>query len=196
MIAVPEFGFVFLSTTKTGSTAIENVFAPHAQIVARRPASLKHANAQAFLYSFAPILNNHGYPPDSYELVCVIREPVDWTASWWRYRSRPEAAGKPTYTGDMSFDEFADLVISGEVNLGNMRKFVSNKDGDIAVSTMFRYDRIDGAVAWMAERIGIPKPQLRPANVSPDRQTIISPATRARLEEHYADHLELYEAAR
>jgi hypothetical protein len=196
MLAVPEFGFVFLSTTKTGSTAIENAFAPHAQIVARRPASLKHANAQSFLHSFAPILNNHGYPRDSYELVCVIREPIDWTASWWRYRSRPEAAAKPAYTGDLSFDEFADQVIAGEVNLGNMKKFVSTKDGEVAVSTMFRYDRIDGAVAWMAERIGIPKPQLRPANVSPDRQTIISPSTRSRLEQHYAEHLALYEAAR
>ena len=96
----------------------------------------------------------------------------------------------------MSFDEFADQVIAGEVNLGNMKKFVSTRDGEIAVSTMFRYDRIDGAVAWMAERIGIPKPHLRPINVSPDRRTIISPATRARLEEHYAEHLALYEAAR
>jgi len=187
---------VFLSTTKTGSTAIENVFAPHAQIVARRPASLKHINAQSFFHSFAPILNNHGYPQESYELVCVIREPVDWVSSWWRYRSRPEAAGKPAYTGDLSFDEFAEQVIAGEVNLGNMRKFVSRKDGTVAVNTMFRYDRLDGAVAWMAERIGIPKPQLRPANVSPDRQTIITPRTRARLEEHLAEHMALYEAAR
>jgi hypothetical protein len=195
MIAVPESGFVFLSTTKTGSTAIENVFAPHAQIVARRPPSLKHITARSFYASFAPILSNYGYPPESYELICVIREPIDWVASWWRYRSRPEAAGRAAYTGDLSFDEFADRIIAGEVHLGNMRKFVSGQDGGVAVTTMFRYDRIDGAVAWMAERIGIPKPRLRPANVSPDRQTIVSPVTRSRLEEHYATHLALYEAA-
>jgi len=195
MMAVPESGFVFLSTTKTGSTAIENVFAPHAQLLARRPASLKHVNARAFLYSFAPLLNNHGYPRESYELVCVIREPVDWVASWWRYRSRKEAIGKPSYTGNLSFDEFAEQVISGEVKLGDMQAFVIAKDGSRAVSTMFRYDRLDGAAAWMAERIGIQKPQLHPANVSPDRRTVISPGTRARLEEHLADHAALYDAA-
>ena len=194
MLAVPQFGFVFLATTKTASTAIENVFAPHAQIVARRPPSLKHTTARSFHTFFAPILEKHGYPRDGYELTCVIREPIDWTASWWRYRSRPDAR-KANYTGDMTFDEFAGRVIDGEINIGNMRKFVSSKDGEIAVSTMFRYDRIDGAVAWMAERIGIPTPQLQPINVSPSRQTSISPVTRARLEEHYADHLALYEAA-
>ncbi len=196
MIAVPESGFVFLSTTKTGSTAVENTFARHAQISARRPPPLKHMTARSFARWFAPILENYGYPPESYELVCVIREPIDWTASWWSYRSRPETEGKAAYTGEMSFDEYADRVISGEVNLGNMRRFISDKNGNIAVSTMFRYDRIDGAVAWMAERIGIPTPRLRPANVSPDRQTVISPATRSRLEEHFAEHLALYEAAR
>ncbi len=194
MFAVPASGFVFLATTKTGSTAIEDAFGPHAEIVARRPASLKHANVQSFMNSFAPILARHGYPRGSYELVCIIREPVDWTASWWRYRSRPDAR-KKNYTGDMSFDEFVGRVIDGEINLGNMKRFVSTKDGEIAVSRMFRYDRIDGAVTWMAERLGIPKPELPTVNVSPDRQTIISPSTRARLEEHYAEHLALYEAA-
>ena len=69
--------------------------------------------AQSFITSFAPILARYGYPRGRYELVCIIREPIDWTASWWRYRSRPATVGKASYTGDMSFDEFADRVIDG-----------------------------------------------------------------------------------
>ena len=195
MMAVPQFGFVFLSTTKTGSTAIENSFARHAQIVARRPASLKHMNVRAFNYSFAPILATHGYPRASYELVCVVREPIDWAASWWRYRSRPEAEGRPSYTGDMSFDAFADRVISGEVGLGSMAKFVQRKDGSMGIGRMWKYEHIDKLAEWMAQQIGIVTPSLRPANVSPDRHTVVSPSTRERLEEHYADHMALYESA-
>jgi len=195
MMAVPESGFVFLSTTKTGSTAIENSFARYAQIVARRPVSLKHITVRGFNHGFAPILNNHGYPRDSYELVCVVREPVDWAASWWRYRSRPEAAGKDSYTGDLSFDEFAEQIIAGEVRLGSMRNFVQRKDGQVGIDRMWRYENIDRMAEWMAQRIGIPTPPLRPANVSPDRETKVPPATRARLEEFYADHLAFYESA-
>jgi len=195
MMAVPEFGFVFLSTTKTGSTAIENSFARHAQIVARRPVSLKHVNVRAFNYSFAPILATHGYPRSSYELVCIVREPVDWAASWWRYRSRPGAKGQASYTGDLSFDAFADRIISGEVDLGSLTNFVQRKDGSMGISQMWRYEHLDRMAEWMATKIGIVTPQLRPANVSPDRETVIAASTRARLEEHYAGHLALYEGA-
>jgi len=195
MMAVPESGFVFLATTKTGSTAIENSFARYAQIVARRPVSLKHINVRGFHHGFAMILNNHGYPRDSYELVCVVREPVDWAASWWRYRSRPEAEGKPAYTGNMSFDEFAERIIAGEVDLGNLDNFVRKGDGEVGIDRMWRYENLDKMAAWMAAQIGIPNPPLRPANVSPDRQTIASPSVRARLEEHYAAHKAYYEAA-
>jgi hypothetical protein len=195
MLAAPESGFVFLATTKTGSTAIENSFARHAQIVARRPVSLKHVNVRAFNFSFAPILATHGYKRGTYELVCVVREPVDWAASWWRYRSRPESAGRPSYTGDMSFDAFAEQIIAGEVDLGSLAAFVERKDGSIGIDRMWRYEHIDKMAEWMAAKIGIPTPPLKPANVSPDRQTVVAPSTRVRLEEFYARHLELYEAA-
>ena len=195
MLALPRHGFVFLATTKTGSTAIENAFAPRASLTFRDPPRLKHMNARSFLRVVAPILTRHGYPRDSYELVCVIREPVDWVASWWRYRSRPEAAGKPGYTGEMSFDEFADRVVNRQIKIGNLRRFVVDTEGDVVVSRMFRYDRLDGAVQWMADRIGMTPPRLKQTNVSPPRSYVISPAVRSRLEDHYAGQAALYEAA-
>ena len=195
MLAIPQRGFVFLSTPKTGSTAIENAFAGRAAIAMRQPPALKHMTARGFQRLVAPILEEFGHPRDSYELVCVIREPVDWVASWWRYRSRPEAAGKPGYTGDMSFDEFAELVVSREIRIGNLKRFVVDAEGDVAVSRMFRYDRLDDAVRWMADQIGMAPPRLKPTNVSPARSYVISPATRARLEDRYAGQAALYEAA-
>ena len=103
MLAMPKHGFVFLSTTKTGSTAIQQHLLQEAHFIARRPPSLKHTNARNFEREFAPILNRHGYPRESYELVCIVREPVSWAMSWWRYRSRRQLKGKPNFTGDMDF---------------------------------------------------------------------------------------------
>jgi Sulfotransferase family len=195
VLAIPQHGFVFLSTPKTGSTAIENAFAGRSAIVVRQPPTLKHMTARGFERMIAPILDEHGFPRDSYQLVCVIREPVDWVASWWRYRSRPEVAGQPGYTGDMSFDEFVEGVVSREIRIGNLKRFVLNAEGDIVVSKMFRYDRLDNAVRWMAEQIGMEAPELRRTNISPERPLTISPSTRAQLEERYATHAALYEAA-
>ena len=47
----------------------------------------------------------------------------------------------------------------------------------------------------MAERLGIAAPALEPTNVSPAREGEMDPATRARLEEHYAHDLTIYELA-
>lgn len=196
MLALPQHGFVFLSTTKSASTAIEEAFAFRAAIAMRHPPPLKHMTASAFIRQVAPILEKHRYPRDSYELVCVVREPVDWTASWWRYWSRPDALNTSSYTGDLSFDEFVDQVVDGRLRIGNLSRFVRDPQGDLAVSRMFRYDRLEGAVSWMAEQIGIPVPNVRRWNVSPVREVVISRSTRARIEEHYSGHVALYEAAR
>jgi hypothetical protein len=48
----------------------------------------------------------------------------------------------------------------------------------------------------MAERLAIGRPVLEPANVSPAREGEIDAATRARLEEHFAEDLKVYEQAR
>jgi hypothetical protein len=195
VLAFPDKGFVFLSTPKTGSTAIEAAFAHRAAMLIRRPSSLKHMTARRFERVIAPILDEFGYPRESYELVCVIREPVDWVASWWRYLSRPAVAGQPQYTGDLTFDEFAGRVVGREIKIGNLGRFVRNAEGQEVVSTMFRYDHLDRAVAWMAERLRVDAPELEQTNVSPQRPMEISATTRARLEEHFAGQAKLYERA-
>lgn len=197
MMALPKFGFVFLATTKTGSTAIENALVPHAQVAVRRPPELKHMTAHAFCRHVAPMLEGFGIPQNSYELMCLIREPVDFVASWWRYRSRPALVGTDRYTGEVSFDEYVDQVVSEQVRLGDAHRFVTDPDdGSVLVSTMFRYDHFDAATGWMAERIGVETLEIERANVSPTRDLVVARATRAKLEEYYADHLALYEAAR
>ncbi|WP_137292618.1 hypothetical protein [Nocardioides dongxiaopingii] len=196
MMAMPQDGFCFLATTKTGSTSLEAAFQRHAQLLARRPPRMKHMTARTFDAVFAPVLEHYGHPRDSYELLCVVREPVDWVHSWWRYRARPEAAGTLNSTAGVSFEAFAERVVSGEVHLGSWVEFTRTLPGRPPVERIYRYENLDRAAAWMAGRLGVAVPELPRVNVSPRSGSGIATTTRALLEQHFADDVALHDAAR
>lgn len=195
-MAMTHAGFVFLAMPKAGSSVLQGTFARHAQVLVRHPPMAKHMSAARYERVFAPWLARCGYPRSSYETMCLVRNPVDRAVSWWKYRARPELRGKANYTGDMSFAAFAEGLISGEVGLGTATNFVTDQHGTVIVDRIYRYENLEVAAAWMAERLGIPKPDLPHVNVSPRREAELDPQGRARLEAHFASDLALYEAAR
>ncbi len=79
--------------------------------------------------------------------------------------------------------------------LGTSSNFVTDADDKVIVDRMYRYEHLDAATAWMSERLGIAAPTLEPTNVSPAREGEMDAATRARLEEHFARDLAIYESA-
>src|SRR3712207_9173435 len=118
MLLAPEKGFVFLATPKAASTSIEQAFRPYSQVTMRGNA-FKHTRYAQFQRFLRPFLAAKGFPRDSYEVVCVFREPIDWLASWWRYRSREELADPShpshhNYAGHLSFEQFAYAYMKGE----------------------------------------------------------------------------------
>jgi hypothetical protein len=195
MMAMAHAGFVFLSMPKAGSTALQRHFSRHAQILFRQPPGMKHMSAATFENVMAPWLERFGHPRSSYETVCLVRHPVDRAVSWWRYRSRPEASAEKS-TGDTSFAQFAEQLVSGEVPLGTAWNFVTTLDGRVLVDRRYRYEHLAEAADWMAERLDIAPPALDPTNVSPARDVQVDPGVRAMLEAHYADDVRLYEGSR
>jgi Sulfotransferase family len=194
MMAMAHAGFVFLSMPKAGSTALQKHFSRHAQILFRQPPGMKHMSAATFENVMAPWLERYGHPRSSYETVCLARHPVDRALSWWRYRSRPEASSEKS-TGDTTFGQFAEQLVSGAVPLGTAWNFVTTMDGVVLVDRIYRYEHLADAAAWMAERLEIPPPELDRTNVSPARGLEVDPGVRALLEAHYANDLRLYESA-
>jgi hypothetical protein len=194
-MAMTHAGFVFLAMPKAGSSVLQGTFAKHAQILVRHPPMAKHMSAARYERVFAPWLARCGYPRGSYETMCLVRNPLDRAVSWWKYRARPELRGKPNYTGEMSFAAFAEGLISGEIGLGTATNFVTDKDGQVIVDRLYRYDNLEVAAAWMASRLGIATPKLPQVNVSPRREADLDAGGRARLEEHFASDLALYESA-
>lgn len=195
-MAMTQAGFVLLSMPKTGSTALQSHFGRHAQVVVRNPPGMKHMTAATFEQVYAPWFARLGVERASYETLCLVRHPVDRARSWWRYRSREELRGRRNWTGELSFEEFAERLLDGRVGLGTAHNFVTDAAGTVIVDRVYRHESLPAAAGWMAERLGVAAPDLSVANASPQRQGDLTTGVRARLEERLAADVALYESAR
>jgi hypothetical protein len=105
----------FLSVPKTGTTAYETALRDRADMVISEPAMLKHAPVYRYNRFLRPMFFN--VCDVELELLAVMREPISWLGSWWRYRQRPFMKGKPNATHGISFDDFVLAYLKGK-NLG------------------------------------------------------------------------------
>jgi len=202
VLLAPGKGFVFLASTKTGSTSIESAFLRHSQIILQGPPSFKHTNYAGFQRFLQPYLASGGFPRESYEVVCAFREPIDWLSSWWRYRSREKLANPANprhrnYTGGVSFEEFARAYMEGSeqfAKVGRQSRFVRPRPGEAAVDHIFRYDRLDLLVDFLCEKVG-EEVEIGSANTSPERSFSLSEGCKIELREFFAPEYRIYERA-
>jgi hypothetical protein len=202
VLLAPGKGFVFLATTKSGSTSIETAFMKHSQMILQKPPAIKHTTYAGFQRFLQPFLNSKGFPRESYEVVCVFREPIDWLSSWWRYRSRKKLAN-PTdpkhrnYTGEVSFEHFARAYMEGSerfANVGRPSRFVRPRSGQAEMDRIFRYDRLDLLVDFLCEKVG-EEVEVGSANTSPERSFSLSEECEIELRKFFAPEYRIYERA-
>jgi hypothetical protein len=202
VLLAPGKGFVFLATTKSGSTSIETAFLTHSQIVLRKPPNFKHTTYAGFQRYLQPFLASGGFPRESYEVVCAFREPIDWLSSWWRYRSRGNLANPANprhcnYTGDISFESFARAYMEGNekfAQVGRPSRFVRPRPGEAEMDRIFRYDRLDLLVDFLCEKVG-EEVEVGSANASPERSYSLSRECELELREFFAPEYRIYERA-
>lgn len=173
---------VLLAVPKTGTTALEQALLPHASAAILNPPGQKHVSAQQYRNRLANFFEQRG--KRQMELVAVMREPVDWLGSWYRYRSRPQLDGKPNSTAGMSFDDFVEAWLSPNrpafAEVGSQANFLSDDRGDLAVDRLFRYDRMAELVLYLEQTLET-RLDLPQANVSPPGATALSVDMQARL---------------
>lgn len=186
-------GLVFLAVPKTGSTAIESALAPHAAVVILRPPQLKHANMQKYQRQLAPFL---GDPKLEKLATCALmREPIDWLGSWYRYRQRPEEAPDKSTRG-LSFDDFVAAYVRPEppefARVGAQANFLAPA-GLRRVDHIFRYEDMPRFLRFLEQRLAMPI-TLATENVSLEAEMRLSPEVEARLRRHAARDFALYHA--
>lgn len=186
-------GLVFLATPKTASTSIETALSPLAAVVAMRPPQLKHTNAQKYQRHVAPFLGD----PKGTQFVttALMREPIDWLGSWYRYRQRPEEVPEKS-TRDLSFDDFVRAYCQSDqpefARVGAQATFLT-PPGFRPVDHIFRYERMDLFVKFLEKRLGT-KIDLPTVNVSPEGPAELSPAVETHLRLHRAADFALYDS--
>lgn len=193
MLVFADANLVLFATPKTGSTAYHMALRGKADIVLSGKAAIKHMTARKYDRHLAPWLDAaYGLRPDR---VAVIRDPLEQIRSWYRYRQRPETAGRPNSAAGLSFDEFVLAVIKDNpppfANIGSQFAFVTSPEGAIRIDHLFAYERPLVFRQFLGERLGL-EIKTGQKNVSPPAETPISAAVEAQLRKTRAAEFALH----
>lgn len=181
-----------LATPKTGTTAIEAALESLAAVVIQRPPQLKHTSVQKFHRFIGPYLETTAGAP--FTVVAVMREPLDWLGSWYRYRQRDDMGNAKKGTAGVTFEEFIDAYCRETppdfAAVGSQARFLQPKSGR-SLDHLFRYEKIEQLIDFLEDRLGceIILPRL---NVSPKAEMQLSQAGYDRLREFARKDFDLY----
>ncbi|MCF6231746.1 MAG: sulfotransferase family 2 domain-containing protein [Rhodobacteraceae bacterium] len=195
MIVFYKERLVILSVPKTGTTALESAFRARADIVVANPPDLKHATIYRYNRFFRPMFDK--VCGAEMESVAVIREPVSWLGSWYRYRRRPSVKGHPNATHDVSFEEFVQAYVRGSpppfAKIGSQSRFIDPRGRGPGVTHLFRYEEPARLHQFLTKRLGA-MPELTRQNASPEMTLELSAKAKEKYRRKCAEEFELYEA--
>ncbi|WP_299627751.1 gamma-glutamyl kinase [uncultured Tateyamaria sp.] len=195
MLVFYKARLAFLSVPKTGTTAYETALRPHADLVISEPSMLKHAPVYRYNRFIRPMFLN--VCDVELELMAVMREPISWLGSWWRYRQRPFMQGKPNATHDISFDDFVLAYMKGQkpgfADVGSQFKFLERQPNGTGVTHLFQYENQARLLRFLSERLGVAF-SLERENVSPEVPLYLSPEVETRLRRKFDHEFALYDS--
>lgn len=194
MLVFSKAKLVFLSVPKTGSTAYQASLVPLAAIAVTTPPELKHAPVFRYNRFFRPMIERFIAP--DVDVLAVMREPISWLGSWYRYRQRPAMAGTANSTQDLSFDDFVTAYCMGEqpgfARVGAQSKFLEPQRNGTCVTHLFRYEDQAGLIRFLEQRLGTTI-EIKHLNASPARDLDLSAKTEARLRRKFSSDFALWE---
>lgn len=193
-------GFAFLCMPKCASSSIESAIADHCNINFSDHHRFKHINARDFR-TYILGYRDKAVGDLSITTFCLMRDPLDWLFSWFRFRQRPELRDPAhpfhhNYAGNVSFDDFAlAYARKGErpdyANLPTECDFLLLENGEIGVDRIYAMERLDLVAGFLSERIGR-RIRLPRKNRSPRMPMQLGSAAREALEHYLERDIALY----
>ena len=142
---------VLLSVPKTGTTAIEKALASNASMIISGSPELKHAPVYRYNRFFRPMFEKACKA--EMETFAMMREPISWLGSWYKYLQLPFLDGKQNSTANISFDDFVLAYMKGDkppfANVGSQAKFLEPRPNGTKVDHLFRYEDTAGWVGFL-----------------------------------------------
>ena len=190
-----ERKFVFVANTKTASTSIETALAPVSEIALKGTPQRKHMTLHAAIEAHPEIFTQPGQWPRFFFKFGVMRDPLDWISSWFRYRSSNKV-DSPLPAG-MSFAEFWEQQdwnfrhADGRPFL--QREMFCGPQGRVLADVIIPYPRLGEMFGTVCDGLGVQRPLPR-ENVSKKREAGPIPETLQReLRAFYAEDYALWE---
>ncbi len=185
---------VILATPKTGTTSIEAALESLSALSVTRPPELKHTPAYRYQRFIRPYLRASA--GGDFTAVALMREPVDWLGSWYRYRRREDVMEAEKSTRGMEFADFVRGYMRDPrpafAEVGAQAKFLSGMNGEVlGVDKLFRYENIAAFVAYLEEQLDFAI-ELPHENVSPAGDLALADDLAERLRAHLAQEYALY----
>ena len=171
MLIFANHGLIIYSVPKTGTTSIDKAIGMAATIrlSGTKNNGLKHINTKKF-NKWAKTLKKE-FPDQKFVSCCVMREPIDWISSWFRYRSREGIKDRPNYTGNFTFEEYLSNLCDRSEHkkfpvFRGQSKFIIRKN-KIAVDRIFPYAKMNNFIEYISEKLD-KKIELPMKNISPE----------------------------
>jgi hypothetical protein len=182
--------FVFIANSKTASTSIEHSLVGQAEIQRGGGPQRKHIYLRDALPEYDFLFGRDGYGIESFFTFGVMRDPVSWIQSWYRYRCGNKVES-PLPAG-MSFGEFWALndwnrtMLQGVPRLQSY--FFTDKAGASIVDYIIPYSQLADHFTTICEGLGIKSP-LQSKNVSKvkGREIAIAPELAEEMRTFYAE---------
>lgn len=187
--------FVFVANTKTASTSIDSVLATHAEIMRAGSPERKHMRLGAVAAEYGFLFNNPKFQFDTFFKFGVMREPLSWINSWYRYRRGNKVASP--LPPDMTFEEFWHARDWNTQREGGNKylqsNFFTDAKGQNLADVIVPYERMHDYIPAIFEALKVPA-GLPHKNVSTVRETPLelSPELRAEMQDFYAPDYEIY----
>ncbi|WP_171183157.1 sulfotransferase family 2 domain-containing protein [Ruegeria sp. HKCCC2117] len=196
MLVFFEERLAFLAVPKTGSTAYHTALRDRADLVVTHPPELKHAPVRRFDRFFQNMFLKM-YDTEM-EIMAVVREPIDWLGSWYRFRSREDLIGHPHSTRDMSFDKFVQAYMQNQrpefANVGSQSQFFRTRSNGRGATHVFKYENQTGILDFLQTRLNMDIVLPR-ENVSPAGDLSLSPSTERQFRNSHAAEFAIHNAA-
>jgi hypothetical protein len=159
MMYLPAANLVYVAVPKTGGISATTALLPYAE--PSTAYDTNDVNAMHVSSAYA----KRCYP--SADVVCVVREPIDWLFSKYKYASGPYFSWDSVYTTrHQTFSRFVKRYLSGEKPWPEPYRMQIDyaKGADFT----FKYENISGFESFLSKRLG-KTIRLQTLNVSPQR---------------------------
>jgi len=177
MLVFWEQRLVILAPPKTGSTALAAALSAKSALQFQRPPVLKHTTVRRFHRFIGPYLETAS--GEKFEVAALMREPIDWLASWYRFRSRDDVEPAKSTKG-LTFDEFVRAYTlenqPAYAAVGAQSQFLQPRNGQ-GVDYLYRYEDMPSFVDFLENKLNI-NIQLSHLNISPPIEAVLSLETR------------------